>query len=288
MLKLTLPLLQDIRSNQALDLNTKIDKTTSLFVFCTVFTLVTIPILLSANLLDLRMLDGMPIWHKPLRFAFSLMLHFLTLSLLMKLVIPKMREAKRIKWVAYAAVMSLWFELSYIIIQAAKGRRSHFNFETPIENALYGLMGIGAFFLVLISFLVGIMIWRYGYKDNSGLRYGAIIGLIAGSVLTLIFAGFMSTDPTYIKQKLTLEASVIPYLGWSKVTGDYKPAHFVATHMMQLLPLIGMWLDKAKLGNKLSNLMGKKNATVLFAFIFITLAIALFVQALYGIPLIKR
>lgn len=288
MLNLILPLSDYTKINQTCSQRAQIDKTTKMFIFCTLLTVVTLPLLLIVNQFDQRLLDGMPIWHKPLRFALSLMLHFLTLSILMKLVIPTMREAKRLKWVANAAALSLWFELSYIMIQAAKGRRSHFNFETQLESALYGLMGVGAFCLVLSSFILGIMIWRFGNKEYSGLRYGAIIGLTVGSILTLIFAGFMSGNVTYIEQKLTLEASVIPYLGWSKVTGDYKPAHFVATHMMQFLPLIGAWLDKSKLGNKLSQKIGKRQAIMLFTLMFTALAFALFIQAFYGIPLIKE
>ena len=286
MLNTSQPTLQNPIAYQILGIKIELDETTRLFVFCTLFTIASLPLLLSANLVDQRLLDGMPIWHKPLRFSVSLMLHFLTLAVLIKLVTPDMREAKRLGWIAKAACASLWFELSYIVIQAARGRRSHFNFETPLENTLYGLMGVGAFCLVLVSFVLGIMIWRYSNKENTGLRYGAISGLTLGSILTLLFAGFMSSDATYAAQKSALESAIIPYLGWSKTSGDYKPAHFVATHMMQLLPLFGVWLDKAKLGKRLSELIGKKNAIAIFSLLLTALAIALFIQALLGYPVI--
>jgi succinate dehydrogenase/fumarate reductase cytochrome b subunit len=58
--------------------------------------------------------------------------------------------------------------------------------------------------------------------------------------------------------------------------------------MMQFLPLIGAWLDKSKLGNKLSQKIGKRQAIMLFTLMFTALAFALFIQAFYGIPLIKE
>jgi len=40
--------------------------------------------------------------------------------------------------------------------------------------------------------------------------------------------------------------SKIPVVGWSREVGDLRIPHFIATHMMQILPLLGLFLDKMK------------------------------------------
>jgi hypothetical protein len=38
----------------------------------------------------------------------------------------------------------------------------------------------------------------------------------------------------------------VPVLGWYLDGQDIRITHFLATHMMQLLPLYGLWLNKQK------------------------------------------
>ena len=45
-------------------------------------------------------------------------------------------------------------KIAYIMIQAARGRLMHFNVETPLEAALYPLMGFGAVTLVVVCFFI--------------------------------------------------------------------------------------------------------------------------------------
>ncbi|MRX27444.1 hypothetical protein [Kangiella sp. HZ709] len=257
------------------------DKVTGLFISCTLFLLAFLALLLLVNAFDSRLIDGMPVWHKPIRFGLSFVLHFITLTYLAQLVDEKYRTKYRFSFFAVAAAISLWLEFLYITIQAARGRRSHFNFETDIENYLYMAMGVGALFLVLVAFVLGIMIWKYGKKDQSGLRLGSIAGLTIGSVLTLVFAGYMSVDIPYITNRLNHTPNVVPYLGWSRISGDYKPAHFIATHMMQLLPLIGIWADRSKLKSYIS----PRKIVMLGIIILTLLSIFAFILAKLDIPI---
>lgn len=254
------------------------DHITRLFYMSTLFLIACLVITFAANAFDARALDGMNVWHKPIRFGISFAIHFATLMLLSQLIELKYRVKYRFSFFAYAAVISLWMEYFYIIIQAGRGRRSHFNFETDLENIMYMLMGVGALFMVLVTFVLGILIWKYGKNKNSGLRLGAIIGLIVGSVLTLIFASYMSINVPYIEHRLGGTPSLVPYLGWSRVSGDYKPAHFVATHMMQLLPFIG-WL-----ADKYSPNFSPRKIVIISTILLSGLCGLLFWMALKGIP----
>ena len=47
----------------------------------------------------------------------------------------------------------------------------------------------------------------------------------------------------------------IQLLGWSREVGDLRIPHFIATHMMQLLPLLGWLLDRFKLPTKIIVIM---------------------------------
>jgi len=115
---------------------------------------------------------------------------------------------------------------------------------------MFNFMGIGAVNLILVSFVLGILIWKYGNKDNSGLRLGSILGLTLGSVLTLIYAMTMGNAPAALVGE-AINNSKVPVLGWSREVGDLRIPHFIATHMMQLLPLLGFFLDKQKLSPKI-------------------------------------
>jgi hypothetical protein len=42
------------------------------------------------------------------------------------------------------------------------------------------------------------------------------------------------------------EALRVPLLGWYLDGQDIRIPHFLATHMMQLLPLYGLWLNKQR------------------------------------------
>ncbi len=261
------------------------DRISRLFIMCCTFLAATLILFFIVNAYDARLLDGMPVWHKPIRFGLSFFLHFATLALLSQLIDKADRSKKRFTFFAYAAVISLWVEYFYIALQAARGRRSHFNFETNFESLMYMAMGVGALLLVLVTFVLGVMIWKYGKKDKSGLRLGAIMGLTLGTVLTLICAGYMSMNVPYIENRLLNTPNLVPYLGWSRVSGDYKPAHFIATHMMQFLPLIGWWADNTKWGQKLSGKIGARTIVIISTILFTLLTEIVFVMALKGIPL---
>jgi len=204
-------------------------------------------VMLPAYYFDIRYLNTAPIWAKPIKFSLSLAMHFLTLAILAQQLERSKRTGLLLTFFSYLAVVSMLFEQIYISIQAARGRQSHFNDDTDFEILMYAFMGIGAVNLILVSFVLGILIWKYGKKDNSGLRLGSILGLTIGSVLTLYYAMTMGKSPT--DSHLIGEVvsnSKIPVVGWSREVGDLRIPHFIATHMMQILPLLGLFLDKMK------------------------------------------
>ncbi len=257
------------------------DKVTRLFISCSLYLIATTIIFFIVNGFDNRILDGMPVWHKPIRFGFSFLLHFVTLTLLVQLIDEKYRNKLRFSFFAYTAALSIWVESGYIIAQSARGRRSHFNFDTEFETLMYIIMGVGAIFLVLVTFVLGIMIWKYSQKNDSGLRLGAIIGLTLGSVMTFVFASYMSSSPDYLALKNLTNPQLVPYLGWSRTHGDFKPVHFMATHMIQLIPLFGFWIDRSRL----NKFIKPRKAVIIFTIVLTLFTFILFALAKMNIPI---
>ena len=104
-------------------------------------------VLLSA--FDQRLLADEALWAKPAKFAISIVIHFITLAALASLLSPAKRNGVGWKVMSYGVVAAGILEAMYIYLQAARGRESHFNISTPVESAIYSLMGLGAVMLVL-------------------------------------------------------------------------------------------------------------------------------------------
>ncbi|GJL91539.1 hypothetical protein [Hyphococcus sp.] len=252
------------------------DHVTRTFIACAFFMVALFVVTLPAWFLDARTIDGISVWLKPLKFNISLAVHFLTLAILARQLPRNVRAGPTLSIFAVAAMGALVFEQIYIMIQSARGRRSHFNFDTDLESLMYALMGLGALLLVAVAIVLGVQIWRKGSRDRAGLRLGSILGLVLGSVVTIGFAGYMSSSGSHWVGAPSAQDLSIPFFGWSREVGDLRPAHFVALHMMQSLPLIGFLADKFTNSGKL--------VVIAACVLQLALAAALFFQALGGHP----
>ena len=227
---------------------------------------------------DGRTLNGAPIWLKPLHFQLALAVQFGTLVLLMPLLSHRWATSRMVGWSISAAGLAALLEIAYIMTQAARGRASHFNVATPLEAALYPLAGVGSLVLVSSTLLFGVALWRSPAGPGSrGLHHGAVLGLIGGSLMTLVAAGYMSAGHSHLVGGPQTDAFGLPFLGWSTKSGDLRVPHFFATHAMQALPLAGLIADRL-VGPRMTWL-APALAAVYFAGV-----IGLFAETLLGIP----
>lgn len=255
------------------------DRTTRDCVMTAGFMLAVLVVLTPPALLDPRTLDGVNVWAKPLRFALAFGLHFATLAILAQLLVPAVREGRLFARCVTVSVGFVVFEILYMAVQAARARASHFNLETPFESRMYLAMGIGAVLIVAASFVLGFLIHRESGADRPGLRIGAALGLMGGSALTLAVTGYMSTIVfSHWIGATAGDATGVPLLGWSREVGDLRPSHFVATHAMQVLPLVG-WA-----GDRFAPARARTWVWAA-AGLLAAVTLALFVQALVGRPL---
>lgn len=246
--------------------------------FMAAATLVLIP----PAMLDARTLDGVGVWAKPVKFAIALSLHFATLAVLAQFLSLETRRGRGFARLVSWSVGFALFEIAYLSLQAARGRQSHFNFDTGFETGMYALMGVGATFLIVVPFLIGLWIARQD-DDGSGARLGAMLGLLTAPVLTIVVAGYMSgvvySHSVVPAGGIAAGGDVgMPVVGWSRVTGDLRPSHFVGLHALQILPLAGLAADWIAPRHARALVWATACLLVLGTF-------ALFGQALLGLPL---
>lgn len=257
------------------------DHVTRLWLNCGFLMLAFGVVIAPAYFLDVRTVDGVNTWSKPLKFALSISVHAFTIAFLAQLLERRDRTSLAMNAAGYLGVVAAIFEQSYIIIQAARARRSHFNFDTQFEALMYAMMGVGALLIILPALVLGIQIWRKSRTKLTTLRVGAIWGLVCGSLLTLFFAGYMSSALSHWIGQTSGDATGLPIVGWSREVGDLRVAHFVATHMMQTIPILGLLLD-------VKGWRGQAYAIHVAAILMALLSAAVFWQALSGIPLLPR
>jgi hypothetical protein len=190
--------------------------------------------------LDHRHVTGALVWIKPLKFSLSIVVYTWTLAwLLADLPAPAQRAVRRLSG---GVALSMGVEIAVIFIQAGRGTTSHYNASSPLNNLLFGLMGIFILVNTVLTIWALYLAWRYRPHGPAGYVWGLRLGLLVfliGSVL----GGFMIHANQH-----TVGAPDggpgLPGLGWSTVAGDLRIAHFLGMHALQALPLLGWALSR--------------------------------------------
>lgn len=198
---------------------------------------------------DDRVLVGMAIWAKPLKFSISFALYGVTLAwMLSQVQRPRWRRIGW--WAGTVLVVVSVLEMVAIVGQVVRGAQSHFNFATPFDGAVFTAMGILISVLYVCTLVVGVVLLRSPMRDAAftwALRLGVLIAVVGLSV------GFLMLTPTPAQD---LEGPLrgahtvgppdggpsLPFVGWSTTGGDLRVAHFLGMHGLQALPLFALAL----------------------------------------------
>jgi hypothetical protein len=228
------------------------------------------------GLAEARVVNAAEVWVKPVKFALSFVVFFATLAV----VEERLTEAWRDGWLLRGTVgvmaVAMLGEMAYMTVMAAQGQASHFNFSTPFHDLMYSLMGLGAFLLVAGTGVFGVAVLRdRGAGFTPEMRVAVGWGFVLTFVLTLVTAFAMASMGRHVGLHPD-GGAVIPLFGWSAVVGDLRPAHFLALHTMQALPLAA-WALAGR---------GGVRAVWVAAAGWTALTAAVFAQALAGLPLI--
>lgn len=249
-------------------------------------------------LVDPRTLDGAPLWLKPAKFAVSIGIYSITFAWILR----QLTEWPRVAGAA-AAVTSAAFviEMLLIAVQAARGVSSHFNVTSPVNIAVFAVMGVAIGLQTLASAAATWALFRQPFTDWTlgwALRLGMLITVLGAST------GGLMTQPTRAQLAEVQATGVmtrsgqhtvggedggpgLPGTGWSLAHGDLRVPHFLGLHAMQVLPLVALGLARRRGRGELAALAQRRAAgdtrvIVTLAASYAALFAILLVQALVG------
>lgn len=208
-------------------------------------------------------------WYKPFKFAFSTFLYAWAMAWYCH-YLPKFN----IDVFNWAVIILLGFEIIYIAIQASKGQLSHFNVSTPLYAALFSMMAIAATLVTLYTAYIGILFFTKSFPELPNYYLWAIRWSIFIFVI-FSFQGFLMGGRLSHTVGLVNDNSDLFIVGWSKLVGDLRVAHFIGMHALQVLPVLAYYVLK------------DTKLTFVVSILYGLLAVFTLVQALQGKPLLK-
>ncbi|MEH0826819.1 MULTISPECIES: hypothetical protein [unclassified Micromonospora] len=238
---------------------------------------------------DPRVLTGVPIWLKPLKFSVSFVLYGTTLAWMLSLLPRRSRLAERAGTVIVA--MSV-VEMAVIVGQVLRGTTSHFNGTTPLNAALFTVMGASIGVLFAAHFVIGVVVVQRRIADRAatyavGLGIGlSLLGMLAAvpMVLPAQEPGIEGISGAHSVGVLD-GGPGLPLVGWSTTGGDLRIGHFVGLHALQALPILAILLSRF-LGTRLDE-RTRVRLLVVAGAAYGVLTVLLTWQALRGQPLLR-
>ncbi len=229
-------------------------------------------VLLGLSVVDDVQILGISRWIKPMKFYFSVGIFLWTIAIYLRYLPDHERFSRILSW---SFIVIFLGELIAVTGQAIRGTTSHFNIATPLDGFIFGAMGLLIAISTLLTAVILVAYFRYKVDLPPTLLWGMRLGLLiflAGSIQ----GGYMSAHLSH-----TVGAADggpgLPLVNWSTVAGDLRVAHFLGLHAIQIMPVVGIVVDRTRL--PLGSLYG---VAVLYVVIFI----AVLAQALLGRPLV--
>jgi hypothetical protein len=152
------------------------------------FSMLAVLVLTALGLvIDPRVVTGAPVWLKPAKFAMSISIYAFTLAWLFSFL-ESWRRTRRV--VGWTTAIVMFLEIAIIALQAYRGTTSHFNASTPLDMALFSVMGLAIVVQTTSSVAVAVALWRQPFTDAAlgrALRLGmamTIVGAFTGGLMT--------------------------------------------------------------------------------------------------------
>lgn len=205
-----------------------------------VISLVGALVLVPLWMIDTRMLGGISVWEKPLKFFISSVIFSITYSWLSSFIT---RGARWVKLSGLFIAVSLAVELILIVAMASIGQTSHFNVSSATSIVIWSLMATFISIVLFSTLFISSMILIQ--KDQE---FNLRLSLALGSFNTAVGMGlaYLMTSPTANQlanfQGIAGSHSVgvsdggpgLPFFGWSTVAGDLRVGHFFGLHSIQV------------------------------------------------------
>ena len=208
-------------------------------------------------MVDRRVITGAPAWLKPAKFALSTMIAAWSFAFCIAStrIWPRVTRA-----LDTALTLGLAIEIALIDMQAARGTTSHFNVGTPLDAAVWAVMGLSILCIWLAMLLLTVVLFRQPYASPAwgwSLRLGMVLALVGtGSGGLMTVPNSQQLAQAHVTGRLpTVGAHTVgapdggpglPVTGWSADHGDLRVAHFVGMHGLQVLPLLAWWIGRRR------------------------------------------
>ncbi len=134
-------------------------------------------------------------------------------------------------------------EIVLIVLQAARGTTSHFNNDTPMDDAIFSVMGIMITVNTVAMLAMLLTLRRDTPADRAGYLWGVRMGIAIFILASL--QGFVIVANNAHTVALPDGGPGLPFVNWSTESGDLRVAHFAGIHALQALPLLGYALDRS-------------------------------------------
>jgi len=252
--------------------------TTNVLVWTVYLQLMLMAVLLILLPFDTVQVAGRYRLIKPLNFSMSMAMYLATVVILLDYLRASMWWKKVISWGVSICILTA---ITCITMQAMRGTTSHFNNSTSFDSTVSSLMDIvdplnSAFVLVLLIFALQS---RYNVSRSSqlGIVFGILV-FLAGSVI----GGVMVAHGQSVVG-VAPGGPGLPVVNWSTTGGDFRVAHFLGIHALQILPIAGWLVDRLEgLPRR-----AKPTAVVAVSAGYVLLMGIVFLQAMNGVPLVR-
>ncbi|UKT62985.1 hypothetical protein [Pedobacter mucosus] len=234
--------------------------------YCGIVHLLLALLFLAILPFEQRVLLGINLWIKPIKFALSIGIYSLTWILLL----PYLQSEKIKKNFVRFTVFAMGFEMLCVTTQAARGELSHFNHSGIYNATIYSLMGIVITAQTIFSFFIAIQFFKHTPPQMSKSMIWAIR-------LGMLISIFFALQGGLIGQRMAHTVGAadggpgILFFNWSTKHGDLRIAHFFGLHALQILPAFA-WIFKIK----------SKVPVFIFGLLYLSFVSILFYHALLG------
>lgn len=214
---------------------------------------------LALGLLDGRQVLGAPVWMKPAKFAASVAVAAPVTAWIIGQM-KRVPRAGRLRGAGSVIALMAALELVIITVQATRGVPSHFNASSPIDGALFTIMGVGITVLWLAHLYVALRAFRSRFATGArtwAIRLGLAVSLLGSGL------GFLMPRPTPAQLESLRAGRPTPVVGahavgvpdggaglpmtrWSTEGGDLRVPHFFGLHALQGLPLLALLLERRR------------------------------------------
>lgn len=256
------------------DVLPELKRRNSLLYYSGLVNIIGFAICIPLLVIDDRTITGINAWIKPMKFFLSVAIYLWTFGWLLHHV----RNAINRAFISWGILVCMAVENIAIVLQAARGVPSHFNFQTYFDAMVFASMGV---FIGINTFLIAYTLVVFFTKGVSHTSNNMLIAWRAGLFLFLIggISGGLMISQFAHTYGAPDGGPGLPFLSWSTVVGDIRPAHFITLHGLQAIPLFAWFVSK--------NTTRPNLVLLSFFVLYIIGCIWLHMQALSGRPLIS-